>query len=102
MQGDAAAGKLVDCRQLSCEQCRRREAGPLRDQDVKPVGHAEHMLADLQAIRRGGVKRQQHPIEAGVLMGFRHRLDMVAVEHRPVSHNGLRRIVVADVSDEFH
>ncbi len=79
MQGDAAAGKLVDCRQLSCEQCRRREAGPLRDQDVKPVGHAEHMLADLQAIRRGGVKRQQGAIEACVLMRLCYYLDMIAV-----------------------
>src|SRR6478736_5724526 len=60
------------------------------------------MLTDLQSIRRGGVKRQQDAIEACILMRFRRGFDMIPVENWAVPHDGLGRIVVADVSDEFH
>ena len=97
-----AAVKLVDGRQLAREQCRGGEARPLRDHDVEPIGHTQDVLADLKPIRRGGVKGQQRTIEAGDFMGFRHRLDIAAIEHGAGPHNGLGRIVVGDVSDEFH
>ena len=102
MQRDAAAGKLIDGRELAREQRRRGEARPLRDQDLEPVGHAEHVLADLQAVRRGRMKRQQRAVEAGVLMRLCHGLDVVAIEDRAGPHDGFGRIVVGDESDEFH
>ena len=102
MQGHPSARELVDGGELPRQQGRRGEAGPLRDQDVEPVGDAKHMLSDLQAIGRGGVKRQQHPVETGILVGLGYGLNMVTIQHRAGTHDGLRRIVVADISDEFH
>ena len=69
---------------------------------LEPVGDAKHMLADLLTVRRGGMKGQQRPVEAGDLMGLRHRLDVGTVEDGSVPHDGLGRIVVGDESDEFH
>ena len=39
-------------------------------------GDAEHVLADLQRVRRRRMKRQQRAIETGKLMRLCHRLDM--------------------------
>ena len=63
---------------------------------------AQHVLADLQAVRRGGMKRQQRPIEAGDLVGLRHGLEVGTVDDGPGPHDGLGRIVVGDEPDEFH
>jgi hypothetical protein len=74
--------KLVDGRELAGDQRRRSEARPLGDHDMKPIGDAEYVLADLQTIRRGGMKRQKRAVEAGDFMGLRHRLDVAAIQHR--------------------
>ena len=76
IQRDAAAGEVVERRELPREQRRRGEARPLRDEHVQPLRHAEHVLADLQAIRQGRVKRQQRAVEAGVLVRLGQRLDI--------------------------
>src|SRR6267154_4190291 len=41
VQGNPSARELVDSGQLSRQQGRRGEAGPLRDQDIEPVGDAK-------------------------------------------------------------
>jgi hypothetical protein len=35
-------------------------------------------------------------------MGFRHGLDIAAIEHRTGPHDGFGRIIVGDVADEFN
>src|SRR5258708_17478587 len=57
---------------------------------------------DLKPVRRGGVKRQQRSIESGCFVGFRYGLDVMTIEHGTGPHDGFGRIVVGDVSDEFH
>ena len=102
MQRHPAAGKLIDGCKLAGNQRRRGEARPLGDQDLEPIGDAKHVLADLQAVRRGGMKGQQRPIEAGDLMGLRNRLKVGTVDDGPGPHDGLGRIVVGNEPDEFH
>jgi hypothetical protein len=58
MQGNPATGKLIDGGKLAGDQRRCGEAGPLRNQDMKPIGYAKHMLADLKPVRRSGMKCQ--------------------------------------------
>ncbi len=102
MQRHPAAGKLIDGRKLTGDQRRRGEARPLRDQDLEPVGDPQHVLADLLAVRRGGMKGQQRPIEARDLVGLCHRLEVGTVDDGPGPHDGLGRIVVGNEPDEFH
>src|SRR5258708_29111096 len=60
------------------------------------------MRADLQTVRQGGMKCQQRAIEPRGLVGLRHGLDVMAIEHRAGPHDSFGRIVVGDESDEFH
>ena len=94
VQRDAAAIELVEGRELARQQRRRGEARPLRDHHLERFGDLQHVLGDLQRIRRGRMKRQQRAVEAGKLMRFRHRLDIGRVEHRSRPHDGLGGIVV--------
>ena len=84
----AAAGKLIQRRELARQQRRRGEAGPLSDHDLELPGDAEHVLADLERIRRGRMKRQQCAVKAGKLVRLCHRLDVSHIENRAGSHNG--------------
>ncbi len=102
MQGNPTSGKLIDGRELTGDQRRCGKTRPLRDQDVEPIGYTKHMLANLQTIGRGRVKRQQRAIEPRGFVGLRHGLDIVAIEHRAGPHDGFGRIAVGDESDEFH
>ncbi|MGX1320668.1 hypothetical protein AB7M17_004121 [Bradyrhizobium sp. USDA 377] len=61
----------------------------------------QNVLGDLERVRRRRVERQQRPIEPGIFMRLRHRLDVGRVENRPLAHDGLGRIVVADEADEL-
>jgi hypothetical protein len=58
MQRHAAIVELVEGCELTRQQRRRGEAGPLRDHHFQLPGDAEHMLGNLQCIRRGRMKRQ--------------------------------------------
>ena len=90
MQGDPTAGQLIDGRQLAGDQRWRGEARPLRDQHIEPVGEAQDMLADLQAVRRGGMKRQQRAVEPGAFMRLGDGFDVMTVQYGAIPHDGFR------------
>jgi hypothetical protein len=48
----------------------------------------KNVLADLQRIRRGRMKRQQRAVEAGKLVRLCHRLDVSHIENWAGSHDG--------------
>lgn len=100
VDGDTAAAQLVERGELAGEDGRRLEAGAVGDQHAQPVGDAGDVLADLKAVRRVGMEGLERRIEAAQLMRLGDRLDVVAVHHRTLARDDLRRIVVADEADE--
>src|SRR5439155_14425 len=84
VQGQAAAGEVIERRRLPRGQRGRDEAGPMREEIGEALGDGGRVSRDQEAIgRRGGVA-DQDTIEAGALV----RLREVA---RPLALDGAAR-----------
>lgn len=101
MDYDASAGELVERRELARCERGRGESRPVRDHEPEPLRHRRGMPGDQNAFRRGRVERHEGAIEAALLMGFRNRFDIIAVEHRPLRRMNFGEFAGADVTDEF-
>ncbi|MNG03682.1 hypothetical protein D3C84_867710 [compost metagenome] len=72
------------------------------DQELEVFGHTGGVRGNQRAVRAVGVEGYQGPVKAGFLMGACHFLHVVRLQHRPAARVDFRRMVTADVADEFN
>jgi hypothetical protein len=70
MQRDAAMVEILDGGELARQHRRRGETRTLRDHHLQLLGHAERMLGDLQAVRRGRMEGEQRAVEPASSCAF--------------------------------
>ena len=77
-------------------QRRREEPRAVRQQHAEPLGPAQDLVGHHEPVRHGRGVGDQHPVEAGALVGPGERLDVVRVDDGPDGRArlGLRRDAV--------
>ena len=77
-------------------QRRREEPGAVREQHAEPLGPVQDLVGHHEPVGHGRGVGDQHPVEAGALVGPGERLDVVRVDDGPDGRArlGLRRDAV--------
>ena len=101
VHGDAAAGELVEGGEGAGGQGGRDEARAVRDEEAEPLGVRGGVGGDLGAVRLRRRVADQHPVEAGVLVGAGEAPDVVRVDDRAGGEPGFRLVLGADHADEL-
>jgi hypothetical protein len=73
----------------------------VRDHQAEPLGDRGDVLADQNAFRRVGIERDQHAIEADMLVRLGDGLDMAGIDGAGGAAHRLRGVEVTDIADEF-
>ena len=102
MDRDAAAAEMIQGRELPRRQGRGREAGAVGDHEAELPGHAGRMAGDQDAFGGRGVEGDERAVEPARFMGAGHGLHMRDIQRRALGRAGLRRVVAADIANEFN
>ena len=84
-----ATAELVERRELSRHHRRGDESRAMGDEDAQVLGRLQHGGGEGEAVRRGRGVADQHPVEAGLLMGAREVPDPSGIDGRAVDRVGL-------------
>jgi hypothetical protein len=98
---DAAAGELVQRRQLAGGQGGSGEAWTVGDHEAQARVTEAAWATTSWLSGRGGVEGDQDAVEAAVLVGAGDALDIVAVDDRAAGRMDFRGVLSADKADEF-
>ena len=83
VDGDAAAGEVVERGELAGGEGRRDEAGPVGDQELDPLRAGGGGLRHVQPVGRGRGVADQHLVEVRLLVGAGELAEVVAVDAAP-------------------
>ena len=101
VDGDTAAGELVEGGQLTRRYGGGGEARTVSDHETEAPGHRGGVGHDQLTFGCGGAERHQSPIEPAVVVRLGGGLDEVGVEDRTFVPMGFRARVGADEANEL-
>ncbi len=97
----ASAGDLIERRELACRQCRRDEAGPVREQETQPFGMCRCVPGQQEPVGPIGEVSYQHTIEARRLRCLGEVAHIAAIEDQRARRMDFRGVPMMDHADEF-
>ncbi|MNQ99368.1 hypothetical protein D3C85_1150990 [compost metagenome] len=102
VHGGAPAIEDVEGGELSCGQSRRGKTRSMGNQELEVFRHAGGVRGNQRAVRAVGVESHQRPVKPGFVMGACHCFHIVGLQDRTAARVDFRRMVTADVADEFN
>ncbi|MNL49837.1 hypothetical protein D3C87_1727980 [compost metagenome] len=102
MHGGTSAIEHIQGGELPRGQGWRNEPRPMGDEELQVFRHAGGMRGNQRAIRAVGVEGYQCAIETGLVMGASDFFHVLGLQDRAAAGMDFRRVVAADVTDEFN
>ena len=101
VQGDPAGVERVDRGVLAGGDRRGDEAGPVRQQHAEPFGRVQDLAGDHEPVGHGRAVRDEHPVEAGLLVHAGDTVQVIGLDDGPRQCVGLGVVAGVGDSDEL-